>query len=104
MSLGVNLVKKECFRCGNESHLAYNSPFKTQRCHGCKQVGHIRKKCRKAAGCSSGSGGRSDWQRNRGRAGQVRSCNQAPKCDTEGLGELDDFRYDDLDDVKFLSL
>ena len=56
--LGVNLVKKECFRCGNESHLAYNCPFKMQRCHGCKivscKIGHIRKKCRKV-GSNSGS-------------------------------------------------
>ena len=97
--LGVNLVK-ECFRCGNESHLAYNCPFKMQRCHGCKQVGHIRKKCRKAGG-NSGGGGRSDWPKSRGRTtGQVRSCNQAPRYDTEGLDELDDFKYDDLDDVK----
>jgi hypothetical protein len=32
--------QKECFRCGNKSHLANQCPFRNAECFRCKRVGH----------------------------------------------------------------
>ena len=58
-SLGVNKIsagtgkravegqgRRECYRCGSNRHLADGYPFKLKECFGCKQIGHIKKKCR----------------------------------------------------------
>ena len=39
------VTKRECYRCGSTRHLADACAFKNQECFGCKQIGHIRKKC-----------------------------------------------------------
>ena len=39
------VTKRECYRCGGTRHLADACAFKNKECFGCKQIGHIRKKC-----------------------------------------------------------
>ena len=36
---------RECYRCGEQGHLANTCPFSKSKCHGCGKVGHIRKRC-----------------------------------------------------------
>ena len=37
---------RECYRCGNQGHLANVCPFATYSCRRCGKVGHLQKKCR----------------------------------------------------------
>ena len=36
---------RECYRCGEQGHLANTCPFSKSTCHLCGKVGHIRKRC-----------------------------------------------------------
>ena len=52
----------ECYRCGSTKHLADVCLFKTKEYFGCKQIGHIKKKCR------NGSGRKIGWKSEGSRA------------------------------------
>ncbi|XP_069122221.1 uncharacterized protein [Argopecten irradians] len=39
---------KECFRCGKTNHSADRCFYKSSKCHTCKEIGHLHKKCPKS--------------------------------------------------------
>ena len=39
------MSRRENVICGSTRHLADACAFKNKECFGCKQIGHIRKKC-----------------------------------------------------------
>mgnify|MGYP000067250698 CR=1 FL=1 len=41
----VRVTFPECFRCGKNNHSSDTCFFRNSKCHGCKKVGHIVKKC-----------------------------------------------------------
>ena len=38
--------KRECYRCGNRTHLADTCPFKGKECFKCRKIGHTMRMCR----------------------------------------------------------
>ena len=49
---------RECYRCGEQGHLANTCPFSKSKCHGCGKVGHIRKRCHQKSPEMAGTGAR----------------------------------------------
>eukprot|EP00117_Sycon_ciliatum_P029281 scpid103112/ scgid5869/ len=45
-SHGKSGVKKTCYRCGSESHLADGCTHKSTKCRFCKRMGHLERVCR----------------------------------------------------------
>ena len=41
----VRVAFPECFRCGKVNHSSDTCFFRNSKCHGCKKVDHIVKKC-----------------------------------------------------------
>ncbi|XP_060073916.1 uncharacterized protein K02A2.6-like [Ylistrum balloti] len=41
-------ASKECFRCGKSNHSADRCFYKNSKCHTCKEVGHLHKRCPKS--------------------------------------------------------
>lgn len=72
----VYALRKECFRCGSNRHLADGCPFKNRECFACKQVGHIRKKCHSSSSRRKSSNG-SSFNQGRNMSNNRYSCNQA---------------------------
>ena len=37
---------RECYRCGNQGHIANACPYSTYKCRKCGRTGHLQKRCR----------------------------------------------------------
>ena len=75
--------KRECYRCGSNRHMADGCPFKLKECFGCKQIGHIKKKCRR-----SGSN-RADFKGNSSMSSRRVNCYKAEVIEEEEDSEDD---------------